>query len=225
VSIRAILFDAAGTLIYLPRGVGWHYREIARRHGLEMEEKRLATAFGEAFKGAAPRVSNGVSRPDDDKLWWRAVVRRVLAGCGPEPEEALFDRMFEELYAHFAQPGVWALYPEVERVLNALHGRYRLAVVSNFDRRLYPVLEDLGVRRYFEAVVISSELGADKPDGRVFAAALSKLCVVPGEAVHVGDDPEQDWRAAENAGLHVYRVERPGRGLEGLVDFVEGLGG
>jgi putative hydrolase of the HAD superfamily len=224
VSIRAILFDAAGTLIYLPRGVGWHYREIAGRHGLEMEEKRLAMAFREAFKAAAPRVSTGVSRPDDDKLWWRALVRRVVTGCGAEPEEAVFERMFEELYAHFAEPGVWALYPEADAVLEALHGRYRLGVVSNFDRRLYPVLEGLGVRSYFEAIVISSELGADKPDGRVFAAALSKLGAAPGEAVHVGDDPEQDWQAAENAGLHLYRVERPGRGLEGLVEFVDGLG-
>jgi len=221
--IKAILFDAAGTLIHLPRGVGWHYREIAARHGLDLEEARLGAAFGEAFKTAGPRVVTGVSSPDDDKAWWRALVRRLLADCGQQPKEAVFDRMFEELYAHFAEPGVWALFPEVPAVLEALHARYRLGVVSNFDRRLYPVLENLGVRRYFEAIVISSETGVDKPDGRIFAAALSALGVKPGETVHAGDHPEQDWRAGEAAGLHVYRVDRPARTLDGLPAFARSL--
>jgi len=221
--IRAILFDAAGTLIHLPRGVGWHYREIAARHGLELEEKRVGAAFGAAFRAAGPRVATGVSRPDDDKGWWRALVRRLLAACDQEPDEALFDGMFEELYAHFAEPGVWALYPDAAAVLEALHARYRLGVVSNFDRRLYPVLEQLGVRRYFKTIAISSEMGVDKPDARIFAAALSALGVAPGETVLAGDDPEHDWRGGEAAGLHVYRVDRPGRTLEGLPGYVGGL--
>jgi hypothetical protein len=43
--IRAILFDAVGTLIHLPRGAAWHYREVAARHGLVLEEERLGVAF------------------------------------------------------------------------------------------------------------------------------------------------------------------------------------
>lgn len=214
--IRAILFDAAGTLIHLPRGVGWHYREIAARHGMDLDEKRLGAAFAAAFRAAGPRVSTGVSRPDDDKGWWRALVRRLFSDCGQAPAEEVFRAMFEELYAHFAEPGVWALYPEVEGVLDALHGRYRLGVVSNFDRRLYPVLDQLGIRRYFDAVVISSETGADKPDPRIFTAALSTLRVPPSEALLAGDDPIQDWRAGEAAGLHIYRVSRPAQTLESL---------
>jgi putative hydrolase of the HAD superfamily len=219
--IRAVLFDAAGTLIHLPRGVGWHYREVAARHGLDLEEKRLGVAFGEAFRNAVPRVATAGTRPDDDKGWWRDVVRRVLAACDGNPEGPAFEPMFEELYAHFAKPGVWALYPEVPAVLEALHGRYRLGIVSNFDRRLYPVLDHLGVRRYFEKIVISSEVGVDKPDARIFTAALSALGVSASETVHAGDDPHQDWHAAAAAGLRVYRVHRPDTTLDGLVEFLE----
>ena len=223
--IRAILFDAAGTLIYLPKGVGWHYREVMARHGMVVEEGSLGGAFAAAFKGAAPRVATGVAREDDDKLWWRAVVREVVRACGEEPGDGVFEGMFEELYRRFEEPGVWALYPEVMGVLEALHGRYKLGVASNFDRRLHAVLGHLEVRRFFETVTLSSEVGADKPDERVFAAALLAMGVTAGEAVHAGDEPVQDWEGAETAGLHVYRVERPGRGLEGLVGWVDRLGG
>ncbi len=183
----------------------------------------LAAGTGNPAAKALPIGACAASRPEDDKLWWRDVVRRVLVGCGEEPGNAVFDSLFEDLYARFAEPGVWALYPEAAAVLEALHGRYRLGVVSNFDRRLYPVLEHLGIRRRFDTILISSELGVDKPDGRIFDAALAALGVAPRETVHAGDDPEQDWRAAQAAGLHVYRVERPGRGLEGLADYVRGL--
>jgi putative hydrolase of the HAD superfamily len=221
--IRAILFDAAGTLIYLPRGVGWHYREVAARHGLDVEEKRIGEAFVAAFQAATPRLATEASPTGDDKAWWRALVREVLAACGQQPAEPVFEGLFEELYAHFAQPGVWALYPEAAGVLEALRGKYRLGVVSNFDRRLYAVLEDLGVRAYFERIVISSELGVHKPDGRIFAAALAAFGVAPSETVLAGDDPEQDWRAGEAAGLHVYRVARPATTLEGLEGYVRGV--
>jgi putative hydrolase of the HAD superfamily len=221
--IRAILFDAAGTLIHLPRGVGWHYREVLARHGLTADESQLATAFAQAFKAAGPRVNTGISRPDDDKLWWRALVLHVLAACGHQPGQFAFDPFFEELYAHFAEPGVWALYPEAIPVLEQLYGRYKLAVLSNFDRRLYPVLEDLGIRRYFDAFLISSEIGIDKPDPRAFTTAMASLGVTPRETIHAGDDPAHDWQAAEQAGLHAYRVQRPSQGLENLPAFVQSL--
>jgi putative hydrolase of the HAD superfamily len=186
--------------------------------------RRSASAWLSGWlKAAEPRASLAGSRPDDDKGWWRALVWRVLVACGPAPGEVVFDGLFEELYAHFAEPGVWALYPEAAAVLDALSGEYRLGVVSNWDRRLYPVLEQLGVRRYFDTIVISSETGVDKPDIRIFAAALSALGVAAAETVHAGDDPGQDWRAAEAAGLHVYRVERPARTLEPLPDYVRAL--
>lgn len=221
--IRAVLFDAAGTLIHLPRGVGWHYRTIAARHGMTLTEESLGQAFAKAFKDAERRAATEGPRPDDDKGWWKRLVRRVLAGCGQEPADEEFDAMFEELYAHFGRPGVWSLYPEAMQVLEDLHGRYRMAIVSNFDRRLYPVLEELGVSRFFETMVISSELGIDKPAPRMFITAMDRLGVLASETVHVGDDPEQDWRAAEAAGLHTYKVDRPARGLEGLHAYLRDI--
>ena len=50
---EVIFFDAAGTLIRLERPVGWHYAEVARRHGLNADEERMDSAFREVW-GAQP---------------------------------------------------------------------------------------------------------------------------------------------------------------------------
>ena len=54
-----------------------------------------------------------------------------------------------------------------------------LAVISNFDRRLYTVFEHLALRTYFERIVISSEVGAEKPDPYIFQQALGRRCASP----------------------------------------------
>ncbi len=63
-----------------------------------------------------------------------------------------------------------------------------MAVVSNFDTRLRDILEGLGVLDLFDAVVVSAEVGAEKPNPVIFEAACEQLGVRPEEAVHIGDD-------------------------------------
>lgn len=220
---KAIFFDAAGTLIYLPRPVGEHYREVALGFGVALEADALDQAFRQAWSAEPPRPSQDSPRDDDDKGWWRVLVddvlRRVLS---PEQAET-FDSagFFEAAYAHFAKPGIWKAYPEVSEVLAILRKRgMPLGLISNFDRRLYAVLDDLDLRRFFDAVVISSEVGADKPDPRIFEHALRALRVRPDEAMHVGDDPKRDW-GAEAIGLRVFRLERPRQTLRDLLPEIE----
>ena len=217
--IKAIFFDAAGTLIYLPRSVGEHYREVAARFGADLDADALDRAFREAWHAAPARLSQDTPRPDDDKGWWRTLVDDVLARVLTGEQAARFDgkAFFEAAYAHFAEPGVWQAYPEAPATLEALraHG-YRLAVISNFDRRLYRVLDDLGLRRFFDAMIVSSEVGADKPDPRIFSRALQTLQVAAAEAWHVGDDPKRDG-GAEAIGLRVFRLDRPRQTLGDLL--------
>jgi putative hydrolase of the HAD superfamily len=215
--IKVIFFDATGTLIRLPKGVGWHYRLVARRHGLELDELALNAAFVSAWKTMPARPPTREPRPDDDKGWWRELVGRVLDSCAA-PAPASFDRdaYFEELYAHFTTPGVWALYPEVESVLGSLAGRYRFGVISNFDRRLRALLDQLGIARRFEHLAISSEVGANKPDAFIFESALEKMGVQPHEALHVGDDPVHDWQGAEAMGIRCFRLDRDKNSLRDL---------
>jgi len=213
-----IFFDAAGTLIGLIRGVEHHYCEVATRHGLEVDRQVMREAFRMTWKEMPSPETTQKPRADDDRGWWQAFVNRVLDKCAVERGGG-FDRemYFAELYEEFARPGVWELFPEVKAVLEELAQIYRLGIISNFDRRLRRVLTELGVGHLFSPVVISSEVGADKPDPWIFQQALAQAKIAPHEALHVGDEPSADWEGAAKAGMQVFRLRRPETTLEHLL--------
>jgi len=156
-------------------------------------------------------------RKNDDKDWWRELVGHVFDQLALSVNELDRDNFFEVAYEHFAEPGVWELYPEVPGVLEKLQPRFQLAVVSNFDGRLRLILQNLGISKYFAHVFISSELGADKPDPEIFRRALMVMHLDGNEVLHVGDDPERDWKAAKEAGLLVFQLDRPKNSLRDLL--------
>jgi len=216
---KVILFDAAGTLFHLPRGVGWHYAEVARRHGVEVEPQVLDAAFRQAWKNApAPAETDG-PRLDDDRGWWRALVENVWVTIGAPALDR--DAYLAELWTEFTRPGVWELFPETREVISTLANRFRLGVLSNFDSRLHVILGNLGLSHFFEHVVVSSEVGAEKPSRRMFEDAADRFDAPPGEMLHAGDEPEADWRGATAAGLRVFEVRRPEQSLRGLLALLD----
>ena len=218
--IRAILFDAAGTLFFLTKTVGDHYAYVGREVGLDLDAQKLHRAFHTAWQEMPRRPAIEGPRENDDKGWWRELVGRVFDQVAPSLSELDRDNFFEVAYEHFAEPSVWELYPEVPEVLEQLRPRFELAVISNFDGRLRLILQHLGISKYFAHIFISSELGADKPDPEIFRRALNLIHLNVNEVLHVGDDPERDWKAAAAAGLSVLRLGRPRNSLRDLLSWV-----
>jgi putative hydrolase of the HAD superfamily len=215
--IRAILFDAAGTLFYLTKTVGDHYAYVGREVGLDLDAQQLERAFHAAWQRMPRRPAIDGPRENDDKGWWRELVGRVFDQVAPSLSELDRDNFFEVAYEHFAEAGVWKLYPEVVDVLEQLRERFQLAVISNFDGRLRFILQNLGISKSFAHIFISSELGADKPDPEIFRRALKVMYLDVNEVLHVGDDPERDWKAAKEAGLLVFQLDRPKNSLRDLL--------
>jgi len=215
--IRAILFDAAGTLFFPTKTVGDHYAYVGREVGLNLDAQQLERAFHSAWQQMPRRPAIDGPRENDDKGWWRDLVGRVFDQVAPSVSELDRDNFFEIAYEHFAEAGVWQLYPEAPEVLEQLRPRFQLAVVSNFDGRLRFILQHLGISNYFSYIFISSELGADKPDPAIFRRAVNVMRLDANEVVHVGDDPERDWKGAAAAGLSVFRLDRPKNSLRDLL--------
>jgi putative hydrolase of the HAD superfamily len=217
---EAIFFDAVGTLFYLTKTVGDHYALVGREVGLTLDAQQLDRAFFTAWRRMPPRAAIDGPRENDDKGWWRELVDLVLDEVAPSLGELDRDNFFEVAYEHFAEAGVWELYPEVSDVLEKLQPRYELAVISNFDGRLRFILEQLGISKFFAHIFISSEIGADKPDPEIYRRALKFMNLKPDRVLYVGDDPDRDWKAAAATGLSVFELDREKNSLRDLLRIV-----
>jgi putative hydrolase of the HAD superfamily len=220
--IKAIFFDAASTLFHLPRGVGYHYALVGEEIGLKLDDAQLDRAFINSWNSMPKRAPIDGPRENDDKDWWRELVDLVLDQVAPSLSELDRDNLFEIAYDHFAEAGVWELYPEVVDVLEKLRPHFQLAVISNFDGRLRFILKQLGISKFFSQVFVSSEIGADKPDPEIFRRALKVVDLPSDQVLHVGDDPERDWRAASAAGLSIFQLDRAKNSLRDLLAFCSG---
>jgi putative hydrolase of the HAD superfamily len=208
---QAVLFDAAGTLIKPTRSVGESYASIAENYGMQVAPAELLHRFRICFDGAVPLAFPGAA-PDIlgglEQDWWRRLVRRVFDPFGPFHR---FDAYFDELFAYFAQPQSWELYPEVIETLRLLtERRLKLAVVSNFDSRLCNILAGLGAAPWFDDIFVSSAVGYAKPDRRIFDYVLQSRRLAATHVVHIGDSVANDIGGAVNAGMKGILVDRNG---------------
>ncbi|MFC5454898.1 HAD-IA family hydrolase [Prosthecobacter fluviatilis] len=220
--LKTLFFDAAGTLIRPAEPVGQTYAQHARKHGLMAEEGAIMQAFRAVWKETAPPLHpEGLPPEDDDRCWWRTLVGNVFGRVlGKPPGEDVLDRLFDELYRHYAQPEAWSVFDDAVPALEKLAQDHRMLVLSNFDRRLRNILAGHDLQRFFGQIIISSEVGAAKPHARMFQAALTAAGCLPHEALHIGDDVQCDLGGAQSCEIRAYHVKRPEMGLDGLVQKV-----
>lgn len=189
---RALLLDVGQTLLQTAEPVGATYARIAARHGLDCDPALVQSRFRRAFHDVgAP--AGGLRYEGDGRPFWRQVVARSVGSSDPA--------LFEALYAWYRLPAAWRVTPGALPALRRLRGGgLKVALVSDWDVRLRPLLADLGLLGEVDHAAISCEVGVEKPDPRLFLSALEALGVPPTEAVHVGDDPARDARGARLAG-------------------------
>ncbi|MDJ0851301.1 MAG: HAD-IA family hydrolase [Myxococcota bacterium] len=203
--IRAVLFDATGTLIDLRESVGDVYSRAARDHGAIISAWRLDDAFRRVLAQAPPMVfpeAPPAERPALERAWWRQVVRATFLAADSSRRVADFEGCFAWLWARFSSAEAWQARAGARTLLERLEARgLKRAVVSNFDARLPAILRGLGLADLLDAVVLPAEAAAAKPHPAIFALALEKLGVAPAEAIFVGDDATRDLAGARDAGL------------------------
>lgn len=208
--LKTIFFDVAGTLILTRERIGLSYARLAQKYGLEADDKAVGAAFRRAFN-AAPGLAFGPGHDarelrQFEREWWRRVVVETFADFGRFRD---FDGYFAALFDFLGDPANWQADPEAVRLLERLKERgHSLGVISNFDYRVYGILEGLGLTRYFDSMTISSEVGWAKPAAQIFRAALNRHAIQPGEALHVGDSEDTDLAGAETAGIAAVLLDR-----------------
>ncbi|MFH7243888.1 MAG: HAD-IA family hydrolase [Spirulina sp.] len=210
---QVIFLDAVGTLFGVAGSVGDIYTDIAQRHGVTADPQVLNQAFFRTFSAAPEMAFPGcdpTTIPQREYQWWRVLAQQTFSSAGVIDQFVDFDSFFADLYAHFATAAPWKVYPDVPVALQRWQRRgIELGIISNFDSRLYRVLEALHLADFFQSVTISSEVGAAKPSSQIFEMALQKHRCDPSQAWHLGDSEEDDFHGAKAAGLWGVWLQRP----------------
>ncbi|MFN0160542.1 MAG: HAD family hydrolase [Burkholderiales bacterium] len=132
----------------------------------------------------------------------RGTIAAVFAEAGAPAALA------EDAFGFFrAQRQNVRFYPDALPALDRLAQRFRLGVISNG----FADLRTIGIDARFDAVVSAHEVGAAKPDARIFAACAERMGLDPAAMLYAGDDPGNDVLAPKAVGLHAAWINRHGR--------------
>ncbi len=179
--MRAVLFDFSGTLASLEARDDWFT-------GTGLDAAQRADVMDRLTHPTASVTHHAWEYRDLDPALHREAYLHVLQTSGLADEHA------EELYRLVTDPAEWSVYPDTAFVLTSLRlNGIRTAVVSNIAWDIRPVLTAVEVDEF----VLSFEVGAAKPDPRIFTEALARLDVPAEQALMIGDSEENDGAARE----------------------------
>lgn len=204
--VRAVFFDAVGTLIHPAEPPARTYAAAAARHGVVLDETEIHRRMGAAFRAEEERdrAAGWITSEGREMERWRNIVSACLGD----------DRCFPELWDHYAKPGAWTVDPDAAEILEGLRDRgLTLGLASNLDGRLLHVVNGHGVLAQLQPrIVVSSQVGYRKPSGYFFAELMGTLSnILSDTVVYVGDDLENDYRGACAMAMRAVLLDPLGR--------------
>jgi putative hydrolase of the HAD superfamily len=202
--IRAVVFDAVGTVIEpYPRAADV-YAEVGRRYGSGLTSPEIARRFAIAFAQEEEWDRKRGFRTDEgrEQQRWQRIVAAVLDDT-TDPAAC-----FRDLFTHFGRPEAWRCLRDAAATIQRLAaGGYKLALASNYDRRLHAVVAGLPALKLFRHVVISSEIEWRKPAPPFFEAVCNVLGLPAEAIVYVGDNLVNDYQGACQVGMRAILLD------------------
>lgn len=194
--IRAVLFDLYDTLLYLNApAVAETRRQLAARAGVDQDA--WATLWRE---NVLDRMLGKLGGLEDE-------LRTMLQQLGAAPSPELIRELAETETAGWAS--AVTLYPETIPTLTALRARgLKLGLISNCSAQAGDVLARIGLAEYFDALSLSCEVRAMKPDPAIYHHAALALRVPLTESMFVADGAFTELDAAKALGMVAVKIEQ-----------------
>ncbi|MDQ8003886.1 MAG: YjjG family noncanonical pyrimidine nucleotidase [Pedobacter sp.] len=125
--------------------------------------------------------------------------RKTFLDLGLQPE--MIPAKFEDDYVAMG-PTKTNLFESAEKVLTYLQNKYHLHIISNgFKEAVLTKMQVSNLNPYFKNVVISEDVGVNKPDKAIFEYALNLAVAQKQESIMIGDSLEADVYGAQNFGI------------------------
>lgn len=213
--IRGVVFDIHSTLLDQGDAVTWLDLALAKApHNLGIGERKTLLAFlDRIWEGARvndPESTRDLSFADHHRVF------HELINAGPGVDRPLADALYAVML------DTWHVYDDALPTLAALHERgLAVGLISNAGLDIRPVLEREGVAKWVEParIVLSYEVGAVKPDLRIFHTALDRLGLAATDVLMVGDNANDDG-GGTHLGIRTLILPRTAGGTHGLTAVI-----
>jgi putative hydrolase of the HAD superfamily len=211
IKIKAILFDFGDTLIST---VNFDYDLCLRKVHESLTKDNITVPY-EEFKNIYFDVRNRLYKETENSLREAEFCLRITEtlkhfGYSFRQRNPVIARSADAFTDAFVP--MMQMEPHVPKLLQQLktEDKYKIGLVSNFAHSpaLKKTLEGFNIAKYFDASIISGEVGWRKPSLKIFKKALQTLNVKASEAVFVGDSPRHDIEGAKNSGMKAILVKK-----------------
>ncbi len=220
------IFDVGGTLIKFDEARrAAAYTERAARAGVLVSTEQTARLLQE-LDLELPMRQQGVplsllSVSEQRAFWidfWAEGFRRLGVADGDARRFA--DELLDPAHGENFQ----AVFDDTFPALDALKARgKRLGIISNFSPNCESLLREMGLAHYFDFFIVSGILGVEKPDPRIFEAAIEAAHESVSQMVYIGDSVHHDVEGAMGAGMDAILVDRANRHAERVVRRIRDL--
>jgi putative hydrolase of the HAD superfamily len=220
----AVLFDLGNTLIKFP----WDARTIGKEasKGVSLFDKLVKVTYDSLVKSGIkidwPSFHEKYMFVRAEQLEWQKKtlqeydmydrVSRALSALGIKisPDSPAVRKATDDHYAGYMD--YIEMEKEVPTILRDLHSRRKLGLITNFAHppSIYNILDKFGLRKLFDVILVSREVGWVKPSPKIFQAALSSLRLKGSQCVFVGDDAEADIGGAKGVGMGTIFLAKKG---------------
>jgi putative hydrolase of the HAD superfamily len=213
--VRAVFFDAVGTLLLPDPPAASVYTAAANRFGLQLDAAEVRNRFLAAYR---------IEELRDRSIGWRTNEqreverwRRIVAAALPGIEE--FEACFREVFEHFGLPSSWRLDPGAADAIGELARKGMiLGIGSNYDARLHSVLAGFPeLDALAERVVVSADVGWRKPSEKFFEEVIRAAGRPANEIAFVGDDIGNDYLGSTGSGMRGVLLDPASQAPESIV--------